>query len=1058
MGLTLDQLDGFNGFRLRGIDAGDLSGWYVNHAGDVNGDGIDDIIIGARKGNASGRFDAGEAYVVYGSASGFAADMDLSSLDGSNGFQINGVSKHDQAGRSVSAAGDVNGDGIDDIIIGAWLADPDGVNNAGESYVVFGATGGLGATVELADLDGTDGFRIDGGGEKFYTGYSVSAAGDINGDGIDDVIIGAWAADVNGLNKAGQAYVVYGSVGGFAADMDLSDLNGTNGFVLNGFAENESAGYSVADAGDLNNDGIDDIILSAFMGTANGQAEAGQSYVIFGSASGFSAQMSLDTLDGTNGFSLDGAGAGDRSGYSVAAAGDVNGDGIDDAIIGSRWVDLATGADVGQAYVVYGSAAGFAANMDLGSLDGSNGFAINGVAEGDWTGASVAGAGDVNGDGIGDLVVSAYLADPGGVTDAGSTFVIYGRAGGFGASLDLASLDYTEGFRVDGTEANAHSGRFVDGAGDLNADGFDDIIIGAFQDDQPGKADAGESYVVYGFATPTGAPVAADAAVSVAEDNSTSGQLSASDPDNDPLSFSLASGPTNGTVTIGQGGAYIYTPDADFFGTDSFTFSVTDANQGSETSTVSVTVSAEPDAPVAMNDGYQTQLNTPLAIGALTGVLANDEDADGDSLSVGLLSDATNGSLSLSADGSFTYIPDIGFEGVDGFEYQVTDGQTNATAWVEINVTGATPPPQWVGLSFGGNAAARTAVYSQDGTEAETIGLRYSFNNLSLGNSGIFVSGAEVAPETAVLSMLGSGLSVRASSDGSLARRLVDGSETIRFDLVEGAQFGDALALDMSLVSLGGAGQVSVDFYDDGALVETALLDVVGGSVQHDLAGETDFDAVVIGTAGALSFAIDDIEFLRTSTTPAAPIGTDGRVVTIDFTDAAGGPKHVSYAEDGVVLDTLTAGYFRDIIGLNGGSFELRATSGTTDTAKLSLLGEALGVRSYGTSDDVSVASERRTLDDAETISVALFDTAELGDASLIAFEFANVKGSGNLTLDFFDDGVLVEQTSIAVLSSTTTHGLAGETDFDEVVIGVTGSLGFDIAEMTLVRDELLGV
>ena len=88
MGLTinLQHLDGFNGFRLRGIDAGDLSGWYVNHAGDVNADGLDDIIIGARKGNGDGLFDAGEAYVVYGNAAGFAADFDLSGLDGTNGF------------------------------------------------------------------------------------------------------------------------------------------------------------------------------------------------------------------------------------------------------------------------------------------------------------------------------------------------------------------------------------------------------------------------------------------------------------------------------------------------------------------------------------------------------------------------------------------------------------------------------------------------------------------------------------------------------------------------------------------------------------------------------------------------------------------------------------------------------------------------------------------------------------------------------------------------------------------------------------------------------------
>ena len=1057
MGLTLDQLNGFNGFRLRGIDAGDLSGWYVNHAGDVNNDGVDDVIIGARKGNASGRFDAGEAYVVYGNAGGFAADLDLAALDGTNGFQINGVSKHDQAGRSVSAAGDVNGDGVDDIIIGAWLADADGISNSGETYVVYGSATGFAAAVELADLDGTNGFRIDGGGEKFYTGYSVSAAGDVNNDGIDDVIIGAWAADVAGLNKAGQAYIVYGSASGFAADMDLADLDGRNGFTLDGFAQNESAGYSVADAGDINNDGIDDIILSAFMGTANGQAEAGQTYVVFGSATGFAPSLSLEALNGTNGFTLDGAGAGDRSGYSVAAAGDVNGDGIDDVVIGSRWVDLASGADVGQAYVVYGTGAGFSANMDLSALNGTDGFTINGVSAGDWTGASVAGAGDVNGDGIGDLVVSAYLADPGGVTDAGSTFVIYGRAGGFAAAIDLATLTYTEGFRIDGTEANAHSGRFVDTAGDLNADGFDDIIIGAFQDDQPGAADAGESYVVYGFATPTGAPVAADLVAQLVEDGSVTGSLVAADPDSDPIVFSLAAGPVHGTVSVAQDGTYTYVPDADFFGTDSFTFLADDNNQGADVGQVTLRVTPVADAPVAQDDTYSTELNTPLAIGALSGVLANDGDADGDSLSIGLLTDAVNGALSLSADGSFTYTPGIGFEGVDRFEYQISDGQMTASAWVDIAVVPSAPPPVWVALSFGGNAAARTAVYSEAGADIETIDLRYSFNNMALGGSGIFVSGADVAPTTANLSMLADGLGVRAPNDGSLARRLLDGGETIRFDLVEGETYGDALAIDLGLVIIGGTGQVSLDFYDDGLWVETALVDVVNGQISHDLAGETDFDAVVIGSPDALSFALDDVEFLRNSTATGEQIGANGRVVTLDFTDAAGGPKHASYAEDGVVIDALNAGFFRDVIGLNGGSVELRATSGTADGAKLSLVGDALGVRSYGTSDDVTRSAERRTLDDSETLTLSLTDTAELGDASLLGFKFANVSGAGDLTLDFYDDGLLVEQASLSVLSSTALHDLSGETDFDEVVIGVTGTLGLDIAELTLVRDELVG-
>ena len=1056
MGLLLDQLNGSNGFRLRGIDAGDLSGWYVNHAGDVNADGIDDIIIGARLGNSSGRFDAGEAYVVYGSASGFAADFDLAALDGTNGFQINGIDVGDQAGRSVSAAGDVNGDGIDDIIIGAWQADADGIRDAGESYVVFGSAGGPGAAVELSALDGTNGFRIDGGGSKFFTGYAVSAAGDVNGDGIDDVIVGAWAADVGALNKAGQAYVVFGSSAGFAADINLSDLDGTIGFTLDGFAADASAGYWVADAGDVNGDGIDDIILSAFTATANGQAEAGQSYVIFGSASGFAAHLSLDTLDGSNGFVLNGEGAGDRSGYSVSAAGDVNGDGIDDVIIGSRWVDVGAAADVGKAYVVYGRTGGFSASIDLGGLDGTDGFAIVGVAAGDWTGASVAGAGDVNGDGIDDMVIGAYLADPGGVTDAGSTFVVYGRAGGPGAAVDLATLDASQGFRIDGTQANAHSGRFVDAAGDMNADGYADIVIGAYQFDQGSAGDAGESYVVYGFATPSGVPVAEDGSAAGLEDTPIAGQATATDPDGDALVFSLVTGPAHGSVSLAADGSFVYAPDADFFGADAFTFAAADGNGGSDTGTITLSVAGVQDAPVAQADSYATQINTPLAVSSSQGVLANDNDADGDSLIATLLTGPAHGTLALAVDGSFTYTPAQGFSGSDSFQYRTFDGQAADTAWVDISVTGAAPPPVLVALSFAGNAVVRTAVYSEAGIDLETVALKYNFNNLSVGSSGIFVSADVAAPASAQLSMLGTGLSARASDDSAPERRVVEGTETIRFDLVEDGRLTDALTFGATFNAVSGTGQVSLAFYDNGTLVETALADIAAGAISHDLAGTLDFDAVVMGATGSLAYAIDDVSFLRQSTPPAPPIGATGRVVTLDFTAGAGGNTHAAYAEEGVVLDTANVGYFADAIGLFGGSVLLEVASGTGDPVKLSTLGQGLGVRSYGSADDVTSSAERRTLDDAEKIVLTLTDTPELGDANLIAFDFAKATGAGQLLIDFYDDGVLVEQAAIDVLSTSVTHDLAGSTDFDLAVIGVSGSIQLDIAEITLVRDEFL--
>ena len=143
----LNTLDGTNGFVINGIDAGDVSGQSVSGAGDVNGDGIDDLIVGAPREGASESF--GESYVVLGSNSGFSSSLDLSTLNGSNGFVVNGINNYDYSGSSVSGAGDVNGDGIDDLIIGAYRFD-----EAGESYVVFGRAAVPDVLKGDVDMDG----------------------------------------------------------------------------------------------------------------------------------------------------------------------------------------------------------------------------------------------------------------------------------------------------------------------------------------------------------------------------------------------------------------------------------------------------------------------------------------------------------------------------------------------------------------------------------------------------------------------------------------------------------------------------------------------------------------------------------------------------------------------------------------------------------------------------------------------------------------------------------------------------------------------------------------
>jgi hypothetical protein len=593
---NLSDLNGSNGFAINGIAADDFSGKSVSSAGDVNGDGFDDLIIGAAIADPNGMDRAGQSYVVFGSNSGFGAGLNLEELNGSNGFSINGIAREDRSGSSVSSAGDVNGDGFDDLIIGAYIASPNGISYAGQSYVVFGSNSGFGASFNLSTLNGSNGFAINGIAANDRSGSSVSSAGDINGDGIDDLIIGAKSASPNGMSFAGQSYVVFGSNSGFGAGLNLSTLNGSNGFAINGIAFGDSSGWSVSSAGDVNGDGFDDLIIGALGASPNGMSFAGQSYVVFGSNSGFGAGLDLSTLNGSNGFAINGIAANDGSGNSVSSASDVNGDGFDDLIIGARGADPNGIGEAGQSYVVFGSNSGFGAGLDLSTLNGSNGFAINGIAAYDFSGWSVSSAGDVNGDGFDDLIIGAALADPNGIILAGQSYVVFGSNSGFGAGLNLEELNGSNGFAINGIAAFDESGESVSSASDVNGDGFDDLIIGAVGADPNGIRGAGQSYVVFGqgttatnqppVANPDSATTAQNTAVTIAAST-----LLANDTDanGDTLSLTEVSNAVNGSVTFSNGNV-IFTPSTNFTGDASFDYSISDGKGGTSSANVSVAV------------------------------------------------------------------------------------------------------------------------------------------------------------------------------------------------------------------------------------------------------------------------------------------------------------------------------------------------------------------------------------------------------------------------------------------------------------------------------------
>jgi len=482
----LSGLDGSNGFVLNGVNAGDESGTSVSVAGDINGDGFEDLIIGAPDAGPNGSF-SGASFLVFGSNQGFTSPLNLSALDGSNGFVINGESIYDFSGYSVSAAGDINGDGVDDLVLGAPSASPD-AGYSGATYVVFGSKQGLPDPLSLSDLDGSNGFLISGVTAYDESGTSVSAAGDINGDDIDDLIIGAPYAGT------GAGYVVFGSDQALAHPLSLSYLDGNNGFKINGVSTGDSLGISVSAAGDINGDGIDDLIIGAILAGTPGDY-AGASYVVFGSDEAWAGSLNLSSLDGGNGFAINGVADQDSLGNSVSAAGDINGDGIADLVIGAPNADP-NGDDSGASYVVFGSAQAWTSPLNLSGLDGTNGFAINGVSAGDQSGASVSAAGDINVDGFDDLIIGASLVDPNG-GDSGASYIVYGSDQAWTSPLNLSSLDSANGFVINGVSAGDNSGTSVSAAGDINVDGFDDLIIGAPLADPNGDS-SGASYVVFG--------------------------------------------------------------------------------------------------------------------------------------------------------------------------------------------------------------------------------------------------------------------------------------------------------------------------------------------------------------------------------------------------------------------------------------------------------------------------------------------------------------------------------------------------------------------------------
>jgi alpha-tubulin suppressor-like RCC1 family protein len=404
-------------------------GYSVASAGDVNGDGYDDAVVGAVY-YTHGQTYEGGAFLYLGSAAGLTSTAAWTGECDRTGADF---------ADSVSPAGDVNADGYDDVVVGAPEYD-DGLSARGRAYLYLGSAAGLSATADWTAVSDLYWSRFGG---------PVASAGDVDGDGYDDVVVGS--------DEGATVYL--GSAAG---------LSSTAAWTAQPDQIGAYFGASVASAGDVNGDGYDDVVVGAYQ-QDDGETDEGRAYLYLGSAAGLSA---------TAAWTAEGDQASAYFGQAVASAGDVNGDGYDDVVIGA-WSHDNGQTDEGRAYVYLGSPAGLSvtASWTAESDQANAGFAH-----------SVASAGDVNRDGYDDVVVGAFLYDY-LKFDVGQASVYLGSAAGLSATAAWTG-------RVD--QQAAGFGYSVASAGDVDANGYDDVLVGAIWYDNGVSVDEGRAFLYLG--------------------------------------------------------------------------------------------------------------------------------------------------------------------------------------------------------------------------------------------------------------------------------------------------------------------------------------------------------------------------------------------------------------------------------------------------------------------------------------------------------------------------------------------------------------------------------
>lgn len=455
--------------------AGAAAGSAVTSLGDVNGDGTDDVAVGAPEASPSGRNGAGSVYVVFGRRDR-SDPVDLSALAG-RGLRIDGSAAGDGAGFSLTRVS-ISGRRL--LVVGA----PHSGGDRGRAYVIDVA-----ALTDDVDLSAANpAVRTISGpaGTKGQLGYGVASPGDVDGDGTADLVLGAPTLDGGTTAapklQAGAAFVVFG---GGSGDLDLS-APGTSAARIDGAAADDAAGSAVAGGPVVA--GRASVLVGAPGAAPGGRTAAGAAFVVAGRASRASVDLaSLEAGDAR----LDGAATQDGAGAALALTGDLDADGVAEIAIGAPGADPAGRRDAGRTYLVPVTAAVGATTLGAAAtptLDGAN--------ANDGAGFALARIADLNGDGRDELAIGAPFVNTPELPDAGAAYVVFGRPGN--PQADLGSLG-SRGITLTGAHQADEAGYALTAGGDLNGDGRPDLLIGAPFALSTTRAAGGVVYESYGF-------------------------------------------------------------------------------------------------------------------------------------------------------------------------------------------------------------------------------------------------------------------------------------------------------------------------------------------------------------------------------------------------------------------------------------------------------------------------------------------------------------------------------------------------------------------------------